>query len=432
MIIKIYIMLFFLFIVNLSGKEKDISEISDPPKSEKSESENLSLWERDSFTGTWGGLRNNLLNKGFNFNITLTIDLFSNIDELSKKNFEYFTNINISSEIDLDKLAGLNSSRLFINFIGNKGKSPSSLVNSIQGVSNIEAIQGWNLFQLFLEKTFFEEKVSLLFGLYEINNEFDVRETTLDFLTPSYGIGCDFSNSGINGPSTYPYTSLTLRVGYSFNQNNQIKIAILDGVPGDPNNLDKNSILLKKEDGLLIVGEYSYLNSIEELINGKISFGGWFYTNKLPAYSSEIIPTDIISYQNNYGFFLSFEKELLSFKNERRLSGFLRTGYANEKINPIKFSLSTGLNLENLVNLFVIDKLLLGLSYVSISEDYIERTLYQENINLYPSEINLEITYLAYPTPWLKIQPNVQVVFNPIFSEKKSISIFGIRTSINL
>jgi porin len=51
-------------------------------------------------------------------------------------------------------------------------------------------------------------------GLYDLNSEFDVIEAAALFLNPSHGIGPDFAQSGRNGPSIFPVTSLAIRGEY--------------------------------------------------------------------------------------------------------------------------------------------------------------------------------------------------------------------------
>lgn len=47
----------------------------------------------------------------------------------------------------------------------------------------------------------FDDKLSLLFGLYDLNSEFDTQETSSIFINPSHDIGAEYAQSGKNLPS---------------------------------------------------------------------------------------------------------------------------------------------------------------------------------------------------------------------------------------
>ena len=68
------------------------------------------------------------------------------------------------------------------------------------------------LYEAWFEQTLFDDRLSFKAGLYDLNTEFDVVETAGLFINSSHGIGPDFSQSGVNGPSIFPTTSLGIRV----------------------------------------------------------------------------------------------------------------------------------------------------------------------------------------------------------------------------
>jgi porin len=105
-------------------------------------------------------------------------------------------------------------------------------------------------------------------GLYDLNSEFDKIEAAALFLNPSHGIGPDFSQSGRNGPSIFPITSLGLRGEYKPAEHWLIRAAVLDAVPGDPERPERTAV--KLGDGALAVLE---LNSLGERTRAAV--GHW-------------------------------------------------------------------------------------------------------------------------------------------------------------
>ena len=90
------------------------------------------------------------------------------------------------------------------------------------------------------------ERASIKFGLYDLNSEFDAIEAAALFINPSHGIGPDFSQSGRNGPSIFPLTSLALRADYKLDDHWLVRAVILDAfqvIPSVPCALRSSSAL---------------------------------------------------------------------------------------------------------------------------------------------------------------------------------------------
>lgn len=79
-------------------------------------------------------------------------------------------------------------------------------------MSDIETGAGAaRLYEAWIDKRSADGSASVRFGLYDLNSEFDTTEAGALSLLSSHGIGPDFAQSGRNGPSIFPVTSLALR-----------------------------------------------------------------------------------------------------------------------------------------------------------------------------------------------------------------------------
>ena len=194
------------------------------------------LYKRSYLTGQWKGYRQRFENTGIIFNLDYTSDLFSNESSGINRDSVYLDNIDITLSLEMEKLTGRKRTDLYFHFLGNRGKSPSELVGEIRTLSNIDAYDTWKLYEAWIQKFFLNEKVSVLTGLYDLNSEFDVIETAGLFINSSHGIGPDYSQSGKNGPSIFPTTSVGLRVKFVPDERYYFQFAVLDGVPGNPEN----------------------------------------------------------------------------------------------------------------------------------------------------------------------------------------------------
>ena len=97
----------------------------------------------------------------------------------------------------------------------------------------------------------------MLIGRYDLNNEFYRLQSAGLFLNNSFGIGPEFSLSGREGPSIFPYTAVGARFGIKPVEEIVLRAAVLDGVPVE--RPDGAQEIFAKGDGLLVVAEAAYL-----------------------------------------------------------------------------------------------------------------------------------------------------------------------------
>jgi porin len=388
----------------------------------------VNLLNREYLSGNWGGIRSILNDTGLEFEFVYKADLFSNLYGGFQRGTKYLDNIDLIFSADLGTSINWSNTNITVHFLGNGGGSPCELVGASQGISNIETTPTWKLYQLLLEKKFYDEKFSVAIGLYDLNSEFDVRETSGIFINPSHGIGDEIAKSGLNGPSIFPTTSAAIRLKYESDNGSYIQAAVLDGVPGNPDNSYGTHLILNGNDGLLLTTEYGLISKEEEVMDSKIAVGGWLYTAE-----SYVNISDASIKENNYGLYFTAEKVLFSQNGNtgRGLIGFLRIGYANSTVNPVDFYLGMGLKFDDFLVTGENDEFGIAMALSHNATRYrITAELNEETIKQY--EINLEATYLIELTPWLRIQPDIQYIINPSYCTfSSSAFVFGSRFEIN-
>lgn len=441
------LILTILLITNLLAQTDDISKLHFQSKSNLDEieldlniqsniQENFDtpgIWERENLSGDWGGVRNSISDIGFDFEFNYKTDFLSNIYGGTKKGNTFLDNFDFILLADLKKSLGFDGTIFKFHLLRNSGGQPCELVGASQGLSNIETTPTWKIYQLLIEKYLFNKSFSILAGLYDLNSEFDVRESSSIFLNPSHGIGDDFAKSGLNGPSIFPTTSLAIRLKYEFENDNFIQAAILDGVPGNPENPFGTHIILNKKDGVLLTSEVGIVKKNESKKDFKIALGAWFYTSALESYSINTNREAIANLKNNFGFYLSSEKNLYTHStlDYRELVGFIRIGYANKYVNPTDFYFGTGFTFSGLFNNKENDKVGIAVAIAHNSGHFVNAMFNIESVPMRSYEINLEATYLFELTPWLKIQPNIQYIINPTYCfDNQSALAIGSRIEI--
>ena len=231
------------------------------------------------------------------------------------------------------------------------GDKARNLTGVAQGISNIEAATTWKVYQFWLEQNLFGDNRSLLFGIYDLNSQFDCRDASSIFINPSQAIGPDFSQTGRNGPSIFPSTSLALRVKYNILNNFTLHSAVFDGVPGNPQNPYGTYVILNKNEGLLITNELDYQSSSSaEPGFLKIAAGSWLFTSKFEDLTDMDYFGNSLKRNDNLGFYLFEEQKIIPGAGSPadEISYYLRTGIANGNVNQFNSYYGGGITFKGL------------------------------------------------------------------------------------
>lgn len=387
---------------------------------------------RDHLLGEWEGQRPSLVEKGIAFNFLLTTDHFAVTHGGVNTGSETFYNADLTATLDANKLWGWNDITLFFYLLGDGGGDINEHVGSLQGIDNIEAPDAWKLYEAWIDKRFNEHRSSVRFGLYNLNSEFDVSQSASLFINPSLGIGKEYSQAGLNGPSIFPTTSVSLRFLHEFSEQTYFQIAALDGVPGDRNTAHGTHIHFDPNDGFLYAAELGHIVTLNDVRQHKIALGLWHYTETF----DDLVDTDSsgqpIKRHNNQGAYALGEWRLISAANNPALglNVFGRYGIANADINPVSHFLEIGITYTGAFTGRASNQL--GLAVVSAySGEKYRQVLQNAGITPTTSETIIEFTFSMQLTPWLVLQPDLQRVIHPgMDSAVTDATVIGLRTKV--
>jgi porin len=366
-------------------------------------------WQTDTLTGDWGGVRSRLSERGVTLDVALKADVLSNLSGGLKRGTQYMDNWDVKLLADTDKLWGWTNTRAFVQLISNHGgKLNRDYVGSFMGVDNIEAnTNTTKFFHAWLETDFFDEQFSILAGLYPVDSQFYVTDATAVFLHPTGGMAAEVAQTGVNGPSIFPTSSLGVRAIWRPTPKFYFQAALVDGVPGDPNNPHGTHVRFDRGDGTLAIMETGF-RPAEEI--SKYALGYWRYTPRF----DDLVDTDVAGNpvrRVNRGAYVLAEQTVFREKADgsQGLTLFFRYGVANGDINTLDYSYSLGLRYKGLWPGRDEDELGIGLTRGHAGAKFRQAAA----TPLATHETALEITYRAKLTPWLALQPTVQRIVNP-------------------
>ena len=371
---------------------------------------------KSTLTGDWGGLRSRWAEQGVNFEAVYTGDVMSNRSGGVKRGTEYLDNTDLMLTLDGEKLLGRHGLTLFLYGIVNNGNSPTDNVGDLQGVDNIDAPTTSKLLEAWVEQSLCQDSCSVKAGLYNLNSEFDAIDTATLFINSSHGVGPDYSQTGQNGPSIFPSTSVAVRISYKPTAQSYIQAAALDGVPGDPSNPHGTQIEFNSGDGALLAAEAGlrFPGASEDALGARYSLGVWHYT----AHFDDLVDTDgagqPLRRDNNQGAYVIAEGTLYNEPDDatQGLAVYGRYGIANDDINTLRDYLGAGVVYTGLIPGRPQDKLGLAAADARTGNKY-RSAMQLAGTPTTAGELAVELTYHAELTAWLSMQPDVQYIVDP-------------------
>jgi len=461
----LYVILIFLFLCHLfhpftAGHAHAIQQVQKgPPESRR-------------------GLPSALLERGIVLDFAYTSDFFSNRAGGLERRSVHLGVFDFMLTLNLEQFLRWKGAVLSADLVRMYGKNPSDYVGDCQGVCNIAAFNNWKFYEAWIQQNLWKNKLSFLLGIYDLNSEFDVIETAGLFVNGSHGMGPEFSQSGKNGAPTYPFPALGIRAKIKLMDAMTLRTAILDGVPGDPDNPTNTIYRVRKDDGVLITSEIAIItgeekleyfppiskrkqrrrhragfdffrqlfrkyglskrNAVVQTIEvpvpnyTKIAFGGWYYTSDFDDIVERNISGNPVQRVGSWGTYALGEKVLWSDKDNpaKALRGFFRVGIADRHVNSIDGYTGSGLVYSGISQKHHHDQLGFAVAAAHLSRSF-SRAGSSTGIVYDTWEIALECTYRIQINRWFFMQPDVQYIVNPGFVPSRNDAwVVGLRIEI--
>ena len=330
----------------------------------------------------------------------------------------YLDQLDLAVEADLETLVGWRGATAFAQGLYNNGESlTEDLLGDFQVVSNIDGGGPARIYQLWLEQRLLNDRASVRAGLYDINSEFDTTETGGLFINGSHGMGVDFGQTGVNGPSIYPVTGLAVRGEFKLTETWALRAVVAEGVPGNPDRPGRTGFNLDEDEGALLVLETSYQDD-----RHKVALGGWRYTAEHEPFGEPMGA-------GNDGVYALAESRLTGEAGGPGVSAVVRVGRANSAFNPIEYYLGAGVSYTGPFAARPQDQLGVAIAWATLGAPFIEAEALAGS-DLAPREVAVELTYRAVLNEYVSVQPDVQYVFNPGGRDDDDALVVGLRFEV--
>ena len=320
----------------------------------------------------------------------------------------------VQASLLLGSLVGWPGARIFVFALGAHGGAPSGFVGDVQGVSNLAAPATVRLEEAWLQQNLFENRLSWLVGRFDLNAEFYRLQSGALFINSSFGIGPEFSHSGIAGPSIFPNTTVGTRLEYKPARNVVWRAAALDG----PMFISEVALLRRADTaGLPRERRFGIGRGLARSYVAKLALGAWYYTARFSDLS------DSARHQGSGGAYLIGDLTL------RSAAAFVQLGLGDGRVNQIGSYVGGGVTFAPFPNRA---QDLVGLAVAAARNgSHFERAQMTTGIPA-AGETTLELTYLAQIGSWLSVQPDVQYVIHPSGTrELRNATVLGLRVAVS-
>ncbi|MGN6229516.1 MAG: carbohydrate porin [Dyella sp.] len=336
----------------------------------------------------------------------------------------YVGNLHLRSLLDLERATGWTGTHAYVDALWIHGGQPDAFVGDAMGVNNLIAPPNLQLEEAWIEHNLARANVSVLAGLYDVNSEFDRTQSGGLFLNSAFGIGPEFAQTGVDGPSIFPRTALGARVAYKPAEGVVLRAAALDGVP-----LIRDGDRLRafqRGDGRLYVAEFALLdrpgarppgdarlrigrNAMLPMYAGKFAVGAWHYT----ATFDRLAPGSSAARQHGAtGYYAVADGTVVRDPHDSRrsLSLFAQIGAGDPAVARFGRYLGAGAVLAGPFAQRPQDELGLAIAIARNGGPYRQQQAPQPTT---ATERSIELSYLTQATDWLAVQPDLQYVTHP-------------------
>ena len=383
-------------------------------------------YQTQTLTGDWDGARSSMHKRGFDLEFEFFGDFFGNVVGGGDKKAHAIGYFEAEVLINAERMIGWTGAQFFFLGYGLASTDPSVQINTRQTVSSLEATDTIKLFEAWWEQSLFNDHFSIKAGLYSLDTEFDAKDTANVFINGVFGTGIDLSEVGPVGPAIFPLSALGVRLKEEWN-GFYLLTAVVDGIPGSPDNPHGTQVVLNDDDGFLIANEIGYKTNSPDHPRLHLGVGAWVYTTELPDIAN---PARIK--RGRYSIYGFFDLRLFSETpgNAQGLDLYFRVGVADKEAGWFKRNISLGVAYTGLFPGRESD--VLGFAVSSgWAGDSLRNSSRANGAPVEDEEVVLELTYVLTPRPWLTLQPDIQWFINPGLNPRaKNILYLGLRTEV--
>jgi len=392
-------------------------------------------------TGTWGGFRDSLADDGVKFSPTYIGEVFGNPSGGAAQGLIYDGLLDLALDLDLERMTdgGVDGLTIHANAFYIHGASLSDgFVGDFSNTSNIAGYNTLRLQELWLQKWFWEKRLSIKVGNIAVDSEFFQSSSAGLFINGTFGAFTFIAANVPNAP-VYPLASPGVRIQF-LPTSNYYAMAGVFGMDNssDPstNNQNGTRFALTASSGMLVMSEAGYLlnqSPNDRGLQGTYRLGSFVHTANYDNWGSQAASArgtgSLQSAGANYGVYGVVDQQIYARADEA-ISLFVRSGGAPSNVNFVDWYVDGGFNFTGFIPGRENDIAGLAVARSHVSDNFSDSQILQAHAP-FTAETVLEATYKVQVAPWWSVQPDCQYIVTPGGEQgSHNATVIGLRTSV--
>ncbi len=383
--------------------------------------------ERPRLTGTWGGGRTRVEERGLVVEASYIAGSWTNLEGGRREGTRYEGFAELALDASLERLVDWKGGRFRLEAYSYHGGQPSdALVGAFptQTVSGNEAVDSVRVFQAYLEQSWKEGRVLVKAGQLAADDDFFVAESADTLLNGTFGFLGLGRTQGVA-----PFYPLGTPGVFVRAQTQDSRWGVRAGVySADPgrDERDNYGFDYSFDDGIFAILE---VQARPRLLEGRttLAAGVLGTTRRLEDYE------DRGRVSGSIGLYAFVDHVLIEGSSSMPQLGVFLRGYGamQEDRANVRWYVDTGLELRRPLPTRERDVFTIGFGYLRLSDDFVE-AVRSVPFDLPQTQAVLEIGYRAQLTGWLSLQPNFQRVIDPSVALGEDATVVGVRARIEL
>ncbi|MBU3658112.1 MAG: carbohydrate porin [Rhodocyclaceae bacterium] len=382
--------------------------------------------------GDWGGMRSWLNQYGVSFTLNQTSDYIGNTRGGIKQGFVYDGLLDLEIDVDLNKAIGWKGGKVHLTGYGIQGQDLSTqYVGNLMTVSNIESEPSIaKLGEAWIEQRLFDDRLSLRGGLLEADRYYMISPTANVFVNSTFGFPDAWeANMPGSGPG-YPNATPGALARFAINNDWEVTASVMNGSPIGPSTKSMSyGLNFPTDDGVLSWLEVNYSPEFklgDHTMPGYFKLGGWYNSAAIDNVTLSDSGRNFInpvntSYRGQYSVYGLVDQAVFreNSADTQGLNVFTRVTFNPQTDrNLVTWYFDAGIAYLGLFDGRPNDIIGLGFGWAKFTP-YLNNQVSAQNAGsstpmpLPKPESLIELTYQAPLSPWLTMQPFLQIIANP-------------------
>ncbi|MGE0701736.1 MAG: carbohydrate porin, partial [Hyphomicrobiaceae bacterium] len=230
-----------------------------------------------------GGVRARLYARGITYGANYIGEVLGVVSGGRERGTTYDGRLELYTKWDLEKLIGWRGLTFYANgYQLHGGSITAEHIGSLAPASSIEATPATRLFELWLEQSLANGKISLRVGQLAADSEFVTSEGASAFVNATFGWPTIYAANMPDGGPAYPLAAPGARLKLELSDQATVLAAVFNGRPSrdcaidDPQRCNPDGLLFPLGDPALFIAEGQFKYKLG--LPGTLKLGGWTHS----------------------------------------------------------------------------------------------------------------------------------------------------------